>query len=74
MESPRLCRREVQKEGEAVRYCNKPIERVNALCWCPGCRQRLPIWPTGDSVEDPALSKPGAAPAPLTADEFQEVS
>jgi hypothetical protein len=63
----KLCRREpIEKENSPVKFCAKPIDKPNANNWCAECRKRLPYWPTGKSVEDPALTKPGAAPAPLT--------
>lgn len=52
----KLCRREpVEKEGQAVVYCAKPIKTPNASNWCDECRQRLPFWPAGDAVEPVAL-------------------
>lgn len=62
-----ICRRQLQAEGEPVRYCTGRITKANALDWCDKCREHLPFWPTGNAVEDPALSKPGAAKKPLSA-------
>lgn len=44
-----FCRREIQKDGEPVKTCDKAIRRVNPLDWCQDCRARLPFWPTGDA-------------------------
>jgi hypothetical protein len=44
-----LCRRDLADIGAEPRYCCKEINTPNALNWCDGCHQRLPLWPTEDS-------------------------
>ena len=48
-----ICRRQLNDEGEAVKYCTGRINKANALDWCDKCRERLPFWPAGESVAKP---------------------
>lgn len=44
----RLCRREVEGQGELKKFCNKTITQKNPLNWCASCRVRLPLWPANE--------------------------
>lgn len=46
-----LCRRDRAELGQPHDYCCKSIKTKNALNWCEGCRERLPLWPLLDRRE-----------------------